>query len=147
MSHEQREVSNSSHWHGIVHRNSNSWAEWVSFDLNDSYFLGFLDEEFFQFGVSTLNSENHVDSTSNFLIHNFGGIVSIAAVDKVPQDGASLLRQFNIGIQTTILIHISCIESCHVHWIHSWSVVVCILGLLVKLPIAQYWSVWLSMAE
>jgi len=70
--HESSQMSNTFNWHCVVHGNSDSWAEGMTLDLSNAYFLRFNHKFFFKIGVSTLDSKDDVDSTSPFLLNDVG---------------------------------------------------------------------------
>ena len=87
--HERCEMSDAFNWHCIVHWNPDSWAESMSFNLNDSIFASFLDKFLLKIEITSLNSENNVDSTSPSFLRNISLVVAIGVIKEVPEHGAS----------------------------------------------------------
>jgi hypothetical protein len=127
---------NSFDWHSVVHGNSDSWAEGVSSNLNDSNFTSFTDELLFKFGVTTLDSENDIDSASPFCLGEFGFIVVTRVINEIPEHSSSLICKINVVVESTILIHVGTVKTCDVHWHYCWSVIICIWRFFMKSPVA-----------
>jgi len=140
-------MSNTLNWHSVVHGNSDSWAEGVSFNLNDANFASLAHKCLLEFGVTTLDSEDDVDSASPDFLSEFGCIVTIGVVDEVPEHGTSLVCKINISIESSVLIHVCAVKSCNVHWHNSWSIIVGIRRFLMECPVTQNWAIWFSVSE
>jgi hypothetical protein len=78
----------------------------VTSDLNNSGLLGFANKGFFETRVATLDSEDNINSASELLIGNFRGIVTICALNEIPEHLSSLVSEHDIVIKTSVLVHI-----------------------------------------
>jgi len=119
----------------------------VSSNLNDANLSSLAHKLLLQLGVTTLDSEDDVDSASPDFFGEFGGVVAIGVVDEVPEHGASLVSKVDISIQSSVLIHVCAVQSCDIHWHNSWSVIVGVWRFLMEIPVAQNWTIWFGVSE
>lgn len=135
LSHKVSEVLDTLHWHSVVHRDSNTWAEGVTLDLYDTHFLSFSNEKLFQFSVPSTNSEDNVNSASPSLFCQFRFVVPIGAIDEVPKHCSSLVGKIDVSLKSSVLVHVCAVETSNVHWHDCWGIIVGIRRLLMELPV------------
>jgi hypothetical protein len=140
VSHEVTEIGYSSNWHSVVHRESDTWVESVSSNLDDFCFSSFSDEKFFKLFVTTSYSHNDVNSASPFWL-NFGRVETTRSVDGVPKHSASLRGGLSVILETTVLVHVRNVQSGDVHWEDCWGIVVSIWRFFMKGPVTHNWNI------